>query len=226
MKYEIIGQTVPAVEVEMASGDEMFTQSGAMAWMDPAISPDTKMEGGLFKGIGRKLSGESMFMVTYRSSKDGAKMAFASTVPGQIKEVSFDGGSAMICQKNAFLCAQRGVALETIFTKKLGAGLFGGEGFILQKLSGNGVAFLEVDGDACEKELAPGEVILVDTGNVVGFEETVNYEIQTVKGVKNMFLGGEGLFLTKLTGPGKVVLQTQNFNDYAGRIASMIPTKS
>ena len=131
----------------------------------------------------------------------------------------------MICQKGAFLCAQPTVNLETVFTKKFSAGLFGGEGFILQKVSGNGMLFLEVDGDRVEKQLAPGEVLKVDTGNVVAFEDTVSYSIETVKGIKNIFFGGEGLFLTKLTGPGRVILQTQNFNEFAGRIISMMPAK-
>lgn len=226
MKYEIIGNTVPAVEVELNQGEAMYTQSGAMAWMDPSITPETKMEGGLLKGIGRKFTGESLFMVTYTAGNEGAKIAFASTVPGKIINVDFQGSGSLICQKDAFLCAERGVKLDTIFTKKLGAGVFGGEGFILQKLYGTGTAFLEIDGDSVSKELAPGEVLLVDTGNVVAFEESVNYEIQRVKGAKNIFFGGEGLFLTKLTGPGKIILQTQNFNDFAGRIASLIPTSS
>lgn len=224
MKYEIIGSTVPAVEVELNVGEAMYTQSGAMAWMDPAIKPDTKMEGGLLKGIGRKFTGESLFMVTYTSGKEGAKIAFASTVPGKIVNVDFQGSGSLICQKDAFLCAQKGVDLSTVFTKKLGAGVFGGEGFILQKLSGLGTAFLEIDGDSITKDLAPGETILVDTGNVVAFEESVAYEIERIKGIKNIFFGGEGLFLTKLTGPGKIILQTQNFNDFAGRIAALFPS--
>lgn len=223
MKYKIIGSTVPAVEVELNTGETMYTQSGVMAWMDPAIRPDTKMEGGFLKGIGRKFTGESLFMVTYTSGKDGAKIAFASTVPGKIINIDFQGNGSLICQKDAFLCAQRGVDLSTVFTKKLSTGVFGGEGFILQKLSGSGTAFLEIDGDSVTKELAPGETILVDTGNVVAFEESVEYEIERIKGIKNIFFGGEGLFLTKLTGPGKIILQTQNFNDFTGRILALFP---
>ena len=138
-------------------------------------------------------------------------------------DVGANGG--LICQKGAFLCAQETVNLNITFTKKFSAGLFGGEGFILQDISGSGMVFLEIDGNKVEKNLAPGEVIKVDTGNVVAFERSVRYEIETVKGLKNIFLGGEGLFLTKLTGPGKVILQTQNFNEFAGRIAGFIPTR-
>ncbi len=131
----------------------------------------------------------------------------------------------MICQKGAFLCAEPGVALKITLTKKFSSGLFGGEGFILQDISGQGMVFLEIDGDKVIKDLAPGEVLKVDTGNVVGFQRSVQYEIETVKGIKNIFLGGEGLFLTRLTGPGRVILQTQNFNDFAGRISRLIPTR-
>ncbi|MCI5623636.1 TIGR00266 family protein [Anaerostipes sp.] len=223
MKYEIIGSTVPAVEVELGKGESMFTQSGAMTWMDSSVKADTKMEGGLLKGLGRKFAGESLFVVTYSAQKEGAKIAFASSVPGKIMNVDFQGNGNLICQKDAFLCAEKTVQLSTVFTKKISAGVFGGEGFILQKLSGTGTAFLEIDGDAITKELAPGETILVDTGNVVAFEESVSYEIERVKGVKNIFFGGEGLFLTKLTGPGKIILQTMNFNDFAGRIAGYFP---
>ena len=131
----------------------------------------------------------------------------------------------MICQKGAFLCAQESVNLSVAFTRKFSAGLFGGEGFILQDISGSGMVFLEIDGNRVEKNLAPGEVLKVDTGNVVAFERSVNYEIETVKGLKNIFMGGEGLFLTKLTGPGRVILQTQNFNEFAGRIIRMVPSR-
>lgn len=141
-------------------------------------------------------------------------------------EILFDqAGESMYTQSGAFLCAEPGVNLNVAFTKKFSAGLFGGEGFILQDLSGVGMAFLEIDGDKVIKDLQPGEVLKVDTGNVVAFERSVSYEIETVKGLKNIFLGGEGLFLTRLVGPGRVILQTQNLNEFAGRIARMIPSK-
>ena len=227
MKYRIIGDTMPAVEVMFdVPGECMYTQSGGMAWMSDGIEMATNTRGGFMKGLGRMFAGESLFMATYRAQRPGATIAFASTVAGRILPLDVTATGGMICQKKAFLCAQRSVSLETIFTKKLSAGAFGGEGFILQRLSGDGMAFLEVDGDAVTKELAPGETILVDTGNVVAFEDGISYEIERIKGVKNIFFGGEGLFLTKLTGPGKIILQTQNFNDFAGRIASLIPSGS
>ena len=226
MKYQVIGDTIPAVEVIFEqAGEAMFTQSGGMAWMSEGVAMDSNMRGGLGKSLGRMFSGESIFMATYRAERPGASIAFASTVAGEVLPVDIGTCGGLIAQKGAFLCAENTVELSVAFTKKLSAGLFGGEGFILQDIHGTGMVFLEIDGNKVEKVLAPGEVLKVDTGNVVAFEKTVNYEIETVKGLKNIFFGGEGLFLTKLTGPGRVILQTQNFNEFAGRIISMIPSK-
>jgi uncharacterized protein (TIGR00266 family) len=223
MQYEIIGSTVPAVEVTLNRGEAMYTQSGGMVWQTEGIDMKTNTKGGLMKGIGRMFAGESLFMATYSSRRDGAKIAFGSTVPGDVIPVNLTGTPGIIAQKRAFLCAEEGVNVNVTLTKRFSAGLFGGEGFILEDISGTGYAFLEVDGDQVVKQLEPGEVIKVDTGNVVAFDKTVSYEIETVKGLGNIFFGGEGLFLTKLTGPGRVVLQTQNFNDFAGRIIAMMP---
>ncbi len=225
MEYKILGATMPAVEVKLNRGESMYTQSGAMAWCSDGVTMESNIKGGFKKGLGRMFTGESLFMATYQAERDDAVIAFASTVPGEILPVPLAGGPGLICQKDAFLCAEPGIDLSITFTKKLSAGLFGGEGFILQTISGNGVVFLEIDGDKIEKELAPGEVLKVDTGNVVAFEPSVSYEIERVKGLKNIFFGGEGLFLTRLTGPGKIILQTQNFNDFAGRITRFIPSK-
>ena len=225
MKYRIIGDTMPAVEVMFdAPGEEMYTQSGGMAWMTEGIEMATNTKGGLMKGLGRMFSGESLFMATYKAQRAGSSIAFASTVAGRILPVDVTATGGMICQKGAFLCAENGVDLSITFSKRFSAGLFGGEGFILQQLSGQGMAFLEIDGDMVEKELAPGEVLKVDTGNVVAFDRSVSYEVETVKGLWNIFFGGEGLFLTRLVGPGKVVLQTQNIAEFAGRIARFIPS--
>lgn len=220
MRYTIIGQTVPAVECELNAGESMFTQSGGMIWQSQGIKMSTNARGGLGRSLGRMFTGESIFMANYTAEVQGAKVAFGATVPGSLVPVNISNGG-LICQKGAFLCAEQTVDLKAVFTKKILSGLFGGEGFILQQLFGNGMAFLEVDGDMVERTLAPGEILKVDTGNVVAFEPTVQYEIETVKGIGNIFLGGEGLFLTKLVGPGKVILQTQNFNDFAGRILSL-----
>ncbi|MBD5106287.1 MAG: TIGR00266 family protein [Lachnospiraceae bacterium] len=226
MQYKILGDTMPAVEVTFdAPGESMYTQSGGMAWMTEGISMDSNMRGGIGKSIGRMFAGESLFMATYKAERAGTTIAFASTVAGEIMPVNIGPNGGLICQKGAFLCAQESVNLSITFTKRFSAGLFGGEGFILQDISGSGMVFLEIDGNKVVKDLAPGEVLKVDTGNVVGFEKSVSYEIETVKGLKNIFLGGEGLFLTKLVGPGKVILQTQNFNEFAGRIIRMVPSK-
>ena len=227
MKFKLINAVVPAVEILFEqAGESVFTQSGGMTWMSEGIEMNTSTKGGLMKGLGRIFAGESLFMVNYTSTKPDTTIAFASCGPGSIYTIDLSATGPMICQKGAFLCAQDTVTLKTTFTKKLTAGLFGGEGFILQEVSGSGIAFLEVDGAAIEKELAPGEVLKVDTGNIVAFESGMSYEVETVKGVKNILFGGEGLFLTKLTVPGKVVLQTQSMFELAMRIAPYIPSTS
>lgn len=227
MRYQIIGDTMPAVEVTFdAPGESMYTQSGGMSWMTDGIEMSTNARGGLMKGLGRMFAGESLFMATYRARKAGTSIAFSSTVAGQILPLDVGATGGMICQKGAFLCAQESVELNITFSRKLSAGLFGGEGFILEDLRGCGMAFLEIDGDMVERVLQPGEVLKVDTGNVVAFDRTVQYEIETVKGMGNIFFGGEGLFLTRLTGPGRVVMQTQNIADFAGRIARFIPVSN
>lgn len=223
MDYRMLGDTLPAVEVRLQPGEAMYTQSGGMAWMSEGLTLDSNVKGGLMKGFGRMFTGESLFMATYTASKPNCVIAFASTVPGKILPVDVSK-MQLICQKGAFLCAQSTVELTTLFTKKLSTGFFGGEGFILQKIGGSGLAFLEVDGDVIEKNLAPGEVIKVDTGNIFAFEPSVSYEIETIKGIKNMLFGGEGLFLTKLTGPGKIYMQTMNIAEFTGRIAQGIPS--
>ncbi len=225
MQYEIIGETVPAVECTLSRGESMFTQSGGMVWQTMGVSMSTNARGGIARSLGRMFTGESIFMANYTAEADGVKIAFGSTVPGTVVPVDISQ-SELICQKGAFLCAEQSVDLKVAFSKKLSAGLFGGEGFILQRLFGKGMAFLEVDGDKVERILAPGEVLKVDTGNVVAFEPSVSYEIEMVKGLGNIFFGGEGLFITKLTGPGRVILQTQNFNDFAGKIIAKMPKSS
>ena len=225
MQFEILGKTVPVVEVTLKRGETMFTQSGGMAWQTEGITMSTNARGGVMKSLGRMFTGESIFMSSFTAEVDGAKVAFATTVPGDIIILDMNQiPYGMIFQKNAFLCAEDDISLSVKFAKRISAALFGGEGFILQEAKGNGMLFLEVDGDPVIKELGEGEVLKVDTGNVVAFEPTVSYEIETVKGLGNIFLGGEGLFLTKLVGPGKVIIQSQNFGDFAGRIASLIPT--
>ena len=226
MNYRIIGNTVPLVEMKLNRGETVYTQSGGMAYQSEGISMKTNARGGVMKSIGRMFAGESMFMANYTAERDDAIVAFASTVPGSVIPVDISSHpNGLIMQKGAFLCAEDSINTSVSFTKKFSAGFFGGEGFILQKAEGRGMLFLEVDGDIIEKELASGEVLKVDTGNVVAFDSNVSYEIETVKGLGNIFLGGEGLFLTKLVGPGRVILQSQNFKDFASRIMAFMPTK-
>lgn len=227
MEYRIIGQTVPVVEMRLRGGETVYTQSGGMAYQSEGLEMQTNTRGGIMQGVGRIFSGESMFMANYTATRDGAIVAFASTVPGSVMPISLNTlPQGIILQKGAFLCAENSVNTNLEFSKKLSAGLFGGEGFILQRATGNGMLFIEVDGDPIEKELAPGEVLKIDTGNVVAFAPTVSYEIERIKGLGNIFLGGEGLFLAKLVGPGKVILQSQNFAEFAQRIIPYIPQRS
>ena len=226
MEYKVVGKTVPAVEVTLQRGETMFTQSGGMFWMSDGISMNTNTRGGVLKGLGRMFAGESMFMAHYTAEMNDAQIAFASNVAGSLIPIDVDLIPGMIIQKRAFLCAQDSVQLETVFNKKASVGFFGGEGFIMQQLRGSGMAFLEVDGDLVQRDLQPGEVIKVDTGNLVGFSPSVKYEIETVKGLGNILVGGEGLFHAKLVGPGKVLMQTMNFAEFCGNIASALPSSN
>ncbi len=225
MEYKVIGQTVPVVEMKLNAGETVYTQSGGMAYQSEGIEMKTNAKGGIMKSIGRAFSGESIFMANYTAQRDGATIAFAATVPGNVVSVDLSQmPQGLIMQKGAFLCAEDSIETQVTFSKRFSAGLFGGEGFVLQKAQGNGRLFLEIDGDTIQKELEAGEVLKVDTGNVVAFEPSVSYEIETVKGLGNIFLGGEGLFLTRLVGPGKVILQSQNFKDFAGRLIPYMPS--
>ena len=183
---------------------------------------ETNVRGGLMKGLGRMLSGESLFMATYTSLANGAEMTLASSFPGAIIALELDGTKEYIAQKSAFLCATPGIELSTYVTK-LKAGFFGGEGFIMQRLSGRGIVFLELDGTVVEKDLAPGERLKVDTGNIALFESNVNYDVETVKGFTNVLFGGEGLFLSVVQGPGKVWLQSINAANFAAKLNPYIP---
>ncbi|MGL4372375.1 MAG: TIGR00266 family protein [Turicibacter sp.] len=224
MDTTIFGNDFPGVSIRLNQGESVYTQSGGMAWMDAGVTMETNLKGGLMKGIGRMFSGESLFMATYTAHKPNQKVVFASTFPGKIIELDIDRHNQWVCQKNAFLVGQPSIDLSVVWTKKFSAGLFGGEGFILQRISGEGKVFIECAGSVVERHLDVGEIVKVDTGNVVAFENQVSYEIETVKGFKNIFFGGEGLFLTKLTGPGKIYLQTLTMQNVAARIIPFIPT--
>lgn len=223
MRYKIWGNPSPAVSIELQSGESIYTQSGGMTWMRGDIDMQTNMRGGLGKAFGRMFSGESAFLATC-TARGAAEITFASSVPGTIKAIELTGRNEYIAQKGAFLCATQGVDISASLTKAKG-GFFSGEGFVLQRYSGVGMIFLELDGSIGEYELAPGESMLVDTGNVAFFEASVQYSAQMQKGIKNALFGGEGLFLTKLTGPGKVWLQTMSISELASRIIPFMPSK-
>lgn len=226
MKYRIEGGSLPVVTIELNRGESIYTQSGGMSWMDDGIAMDTNLRGGLLGGLGRMFTGESLFMATYTAQQDGQQIALASTFPGSILVLEVRPGQEYICQKSAFLCATPGVKLSVEFTRNFGGGLFGGEGFMLQRLSGTGLVFLEVDGHAVQRELNAGERLKVDTGNVAVFDASVGYRVEMVRGFKNVLFGGEGLFLTVLQGPGKVWLQTISMPEFAGRLVPYLPKPS
>lgn len=224
MQYKIIGGTFPVVTCNLGNGESMITESGAMVWMTANMEMATT-GGGLGKMFSKAFSGESMFQNIWTANGD-AMIAFGSSFPGRIVPIEIGPGKSWILQKRSFLAAERGVELSMHFNKKAKTGIFGGEGFIMQKLSGSGIAFAEIDGDLVEYDLAPGQQMIVDTGNVAGFEESVSIDTQMVKGAKNIFLGGEGMFNTVLTGPGRIWLQTMPISNVAAAIAPMLPNSN
>ena len=223
MRYEIKGEPMPVVICELSGGESMISESGAMSWMSPNMKMET-VGGGASKVFGRMFSGESLFQNRYTAQGDGM-IAFASKFPGSLRAIQITPDRPVIVQKSGFLASEAGVELSVFFQKKVGAGFVGGEGFIMQKLSGNGIAFIELDGSTVEYDLAAGQQIVVDTGYVAMMDASCSMDVQTVKGVKNVLFGGEGLFNTIITGPGHVVLQTMPINGFAALIASMIPSK-
>ncbi len=225
MKYEIKGDTLPVVICELDDGECMVNESGAMSWMSPNMVMQTTTNGGLGKALGRMFSGDKLFQNRYTANGAGM-IAFSSCFPGSIVAFDIQPGKEMIFQKSSFLASEAGVELSTFFNKKVGVGLFGGEGFILQKLSGSGTAFAEFDGHVVQYDLKEGQSILIDTGHLAAMDATVNVEVQTVKGAKNLFFGGEGLFLTRLTGPGRIWLQTMPLSNLAQVLKPYFPTSS
>ena len=224
MRYKIQGDPMPVVICELDAGETMITESGSMVWMSPNMKMETNA-GGLGKALGRMFSGESIFQNRYTAQGGPGMIAFASSFPGNIRAIEIGPGKSVIAQKSAFLASTAGVELSVFFHKRLGAGFFGGEGFIMQKLSGTGIAFVEIDGSAVEYDLAPGQSMIVDTGNLALADDTVTIDVQTVKGAKNVLFGGEGLFNTVVTGPGRITLQTMPLSSFVGMVASQIPTK-
>lgn len=224
MEYKITGTVMESVDIHLRKGESVFTESGGMAWMRGAIDMDTNTRGGVMSGIGRMLSGESLFLTTYTCRSGDGLITFTPEAPGKILDMKLNAGESLICQKDAFMCAEDSADLEMHFRKKLGAGMFGGEGFILQKVSGPGVVFLEVPGEVRDYTLSAGETIRVDPGHIAAFEPTVDYDIERVKGVRNIFFGGEGLFLATLKGPGKIWLQSLPLANLAAKLSRYMPS--
>ena len=226
MEFEILGGSFPIVECTLKQGESMITQSGSMAWMDQTITMDTSTNGGLGKMVGRLFTKEHLFQNVYTAQQDGAKIAFGTCVPGSIMAIKLQAGQSIIWQKSAFLASYGNIELSTFFNKKIGVGIFGGEGFIMQKLSGEGIVFIEIDGANKEFQLAAGQQIVLSTGYLVSMDETCSIDVQTVKGLKNIFLGGEGIFNTVITGPGRVVVQTMPLPKLANSIVPFLPQPS
>ncbi len=208
MQYRIVGEPLSVVICDVMPNETLISESGSMSWMSPNMKMSTTTNGGIRKAFGRAFSGEAMFQNRYTAEGGQGQIAFASSFPGSIRAVNITPDKPIIVQKKGFLAAESSVELSVFFRKNLGAGLFGGEGFIMQKLSGNGTAFIEIDGYACEYQLEEGQQIIVDTGYLAAMDATCKMDIQSVPGIKNKFLGGESLFNTVITGPGKVILQT------------------
>lgn len=226
MKYDIQGESLPVVICNLENNETMVTERGSMAWMSPNIKMETSTNGGLGKALGRMFSGESIFLNNYTAVGGNGIIAFASSFPGTIIPFKISRGNEMIFQKSAFLASEKSVELSVYFQKKFGAGLFGGEGFIMQKASGEGIVFAEFDGHIVEYDLQPGQQIVVDTGYLAAMTASCQIDIQTVPGVKNMLFGGEGIFNTVVTGPGHIWLQTMPLSNVASVLAPYISVGS
>ena len=226
IKYEIEGGSLPVVICYPEMGQTLCTQSGAMSWMSPNMRMQTNSGGGIKKALGRLFSGDSIFMNEYTPQGGNGMIAFASSFPGSIIPFEITNGNGIIVQKSGFLAMEKGLDLSVFFQKSLGRGFFGGEGFIMQRISGEGTAFVEIDGYCKEYTLAAGESIIVDTGYLAAMSETCTMDIQTVKGVKNALFGGEGLFNTRITGPGKVYIQSMPIINTAQRLIPYLPQPS
>ncbi|MDX1662355.1 MAG: TIGR00266 family protein [Candidatus Promineifilaceae bacterium] len=226
MDYKIHGTTLQTLDIVLGQGESVFTESGGMAWMTGNIEMSTNTRGGLMRGLARSLAGESLFLTTYTCKGSGGLITFTPEAPGSIVVVELGPDESRICQKDAFMVAQESVELEVHFRRKLGTGFFGGEGFILQKLTGPGIAWVEIAGEVRTYNLKANQTMQVDPGHIAMYEPSVTYDINRVKGVRNMLFGGEGLFLATLTGPGRIWLQSMPLANLASKIAQYLPTSS
>jgi uncharacterized protein (TIGR00266 family) len=223
MRSEIIGNNLQMAKIELLPGEGIFAEAGSMVNMSGTVSMESELKGGIISGLKRAVTGESLFLTRFTAGNNAGFVSFAGTMPGKIFTVNLLPGKDFIAQKSSFLCCEESVELDIAFTEKLRAGLFGGEGFILQRMSGKGTAFLHCCGDIIEMDLKPGEVIKVQTGLVVGFENTVSYDIALAGGITTALFGGEGLFVTTLTGPGRVVLQSMDIAKIASALIPFLP---
>jgi uncharacterized protein (TIGR00266 family) len=223
VEYRIDGTLLPVLTVKLNPGQRIYSSSGGMSWMTQQVEMETNTGGGLGRMFRRAISGESLFIVDYYVNQGTGEVAFANEFPGTILPLNLADGQQVIVQKDSFMCAEKSVDVDLHFRKRLGAGLFGGEGFILQKLTGPGMAFVNFDGEIVEKTLAAGEVLRVDTGHVAMFEPSVDFDVEIIKGFKNILLGGEGLFMATLRGPGKVFLQSMPLDKLARKMAQFMP---
>ena len=226
MRYSIVGEPLPVVICDVEPGETIITESGSMSWMTSNMQMNTTTNGGLGKVFGRILTGESMFQNKYTAVGGPGQIAFASSFPGSIRAIEVGNGVNYIVQKGSFLAGTAGVELSVHMQKKIGSGFFGGEGFIMQKLSGTGIAFIEIDGYACEYDLAPGQSMVVDTGYLAAMSETCSMEVKVTGSAKNAIFGGEGIFNTIIHGPGRIILQSMPVSALAGAIQPYIVTQS
>jgi uncharacterized protein (TIGR00266 family) len=225
MQYQISGTVMQTLAIDLLAGEIVYSQTNCMCWMNDAVEMNTNTGGGFLAGVGRMFGGGSLFITDFMARGNG-HVAFAPRFPGTIKPVQLAAGESVICRKQTFLCAEKSVSLAIAWQQRIGAGFFGGEGFILQQVTGPGTAFLDLSGEVVERDLAPGERLLVHAGHVGALDPTVQFDIQRVPGFKNMLFGGEGLFLAALTGPGHVVLQSMPILNLAEEIAHYLPTHS
>ena len=223
MEYKIEGTVMPLLHIFLNEGETVISERGAMVWMDENIHMHTDTHGGLGGGINRMLMGESFFITEFTAKGASGSVAFGLSAPGKILDFEIAPGRDLICQKDAFLAGTKGIQLESHVKKKLRVGFLGGEGFVLQKISGHGHAFLEIDGEIYKKHLDEGETIRVETGSIAAFDRSVSYNIERIKGVKNLLFGGEGMWLATLRGPGEIYLQTMNMGLLAQRILPFLP---
>lgn len=223
ISYRIDGTTLQVVTIELEPGEVIYSESGGMSWMTGNVEMKTHSGGGLGKMFKRALSGESLFITDFFVNNNRGTVAFASEFPGKIIPFDLRPGESIIVQKDAFMCAEKSVEMDMAFRKRLGTGMFGGEGFIMQRISGPGLAFIEVDGEVVEYELQAGQQLKVDTGHLAAMESTVDFDVTMVKGFRNILLGGEGLFLASVRGPGKVWLQTMPMSKLAQKVAQFMP---